>query len=1091
MIKNKRLPVWSGVLLLGWLPAFSSFGAEARHFLHGHVPAVVAGLRATGFLPATNELQLAIGLPLRNEAALDSLIHELYNPGSRQFHRYLTPEEFTAQFGPSAADYQAVIAFALTNGLRVIKTYPNRMVLDVAAPVADIEQAFGVTLKTYRHPKEQRDFYAPSVEPSVPTNLPVADLWGLSDYARPHPLAIVANATNAAPSTYNGSGVNGSYRGADFRNAYVPGTALTGVGQTVAVVEFDGYYSADIVNYEQQCGYASVPLTNVLVNVTGTPGYSGIADAVLEVSLDIELAIAMAPGLSRVMVYEGSNPYDVYNQISSDNVAKQITSSWSFDTGPGQDWLVNNFGNPVAGTTLDSLLKKMVAQGQAFFQASGDSDAYTGSAALNSSTGPIPVDSIYVTSVGGTSLTMNGTGASWASESVWNWNNSGNANVGSSGGVSGNYAIPSWQTNVSMAFNGGSATYRNLPDVAMPAEAIYVIYNNGNVSGYVGGTSAAAPLWAGFCALINQQYVATTGNPIGFLNPVLYGLAATTNYAHCFHDITTGNNIGANTAGLYEAVAGYDLCTGLGSPSGINLINALVPPFIALTNAGWALQFESATPTNGAIDPGETVTVSFSFKNQGTLATSNLVATLQPNAGVLAPDGPQTYGALPAYGGYRSASFTFTAAGSCGSNLVAAVQLQDGTNNFGTFDFLLPLGKSSGLTENFDGVTPPALPPGWTTTNLAGTVVKWVATNAVSSSSPNSAFIKDTGSSSENALVSPVFAITTTNAQLSFQHYYSFDYHLGSSHIYRDGGVLEIKIGSGAFTDILAAGGSFVSGGYNNVINTVYNNPLNGRSAWVGPFNLWQTVTVNLPATAAGQSIQLRWNCGTDSSNGGAGAVGWFVDTVSVADAPPACVDVQADIAVGQSLANASLPSGQNLVYTITLTNAGPQAAENVVLVDTLPANGGFVSASPGGTFTAGTVVFSVGAMDAGSATNFLVTVSPGGGNVFTNLVSAGTITPETSTANNAVALVSMQTVLPPAVPNITAESSNTNGSFNLSLAGTPGATYILETTTNLFSVTGWQPIATNTLDTNGVWQFSDADATNFAQRFYRLKLAQ
>ena len=214
----------------------------------------------------------------------------------------------------------------------------------------------------------------------------------------------------------------------------------------------------------------------------------------------------------------------------------------------------------------------MVSQGQAFFQAAGDDDAYAGSQPLSPSSGPTPVDSIYVTSVGGTSLTMNGSGASWSSETVWNWGN----NQGTGGGVSPNYTIPSWQAGVNMSANNGSSTARNIPDVALTADAVNVVYSNG-LSSTFGGTSCAAPLWAGFCALINEQAVGSGDAEAGFLNPALYAIGQGTNYAACFHDITTGNNIGDNTAGLYVATTGYDLCTGWGTPNGTNLINALAP----------------------------------------------------------------------------------------------------------------------------------------------------------------------------------------------------------------------------------------------------------------------------------------------------------------------------------------------------------------------------------------------------------------------------------------------------------------------------------------------------------------------------------
>ena len=560
----------ASVLLLG--TTLFSFGADGnRRVLTGHRPAEVTGLPATGPVSPTRQLTLAIGLPLRNQAQLDDLIQQLYDPASTNYHQFLSCPEFTARFGPTEQDYQTVRTFLEHNGLRVINTYSNRLVMEVTGTAASINTAFGVSLRVYHHPKEARDFFAPDAEPSVPASMPMADLWGLSDYALPTPLARKTMANpSASPQNYNGTGPSSSYQGRDFRNAYVPGSPLVGSGQIAAVAEFDGYYTNDIITYEANCGYTNVPLTNVLLGVTGTPGYSGLANAVAEVSLDIELLIAIAPGLSQMMVYEGNNPYTVFNRIASDNKAKTISCSWSWSRGPTYKW-THGTGN----YTLDAVLSQMVAQGQSFFVAAGDADADTGSQSVNSSTGPIPVDSIYATSVGGTSLTMNGSGSSWSSETVWNWGN----NVGTAGGVSSNYTIPSWQTNVSMAFNNGSTRYRNFPDVALTADAIAVIYNNGS-SAIFGGTSCAAPLWAGFTALVNQQAAATGGSAVGFLNPALYGIAAGPNYANCFHDVTTGNNAGTNTPGLYNATNGFDLATGLGTPAGTNLINVLAPPAI-------------------------------------------------------------------------------------------------------------------------------------------------------------------------------------------------------------------------------------------------------------------------------------------------------------------------------------------------------------------------------------------------------------------------------------------------------------------------------------------------------------------------------
>jgi len=579
--KSRQASLLAILLLVSALPALA-----AQRTLSGVVPPVVAKLVANGRPTATSDLSIDIGLPLRNPAELDGFIHQLYDPASTNFHKFVTPPEFAERFGPTEADYEDIIHFARTNGLSVSETFTNRLVLSVRGKVTDIERAFQVTLRTYRHPAEARDFYAPDREPSVPASLRLLSVEGLDDYNRPRHLAKKRTATQASPLSFNGTGPGNQYAGRDFRNAYVPGTALDGTGQKVALLEYSDYFRVDITNYANIVGAVIgvtnyVPLLNVVVNGT-VPATTDNG----EVALDIEMAMAMAPMLSQIIVYEKNTVSStLMNRIATDNLAKQVSSSWS----------VGNWNSSTA-TTYDNILKNMAAQGQSFFQASGDSDAYTGSHPLDSGI-TVPVDSPYLTAVGGSTLTMNGGGTSWNSETVWNYNLSGIPNLGSGGGISAFYARPSWQTNISMANNSGSITFRNIPDVAMTADNLFVVYNNGDASGnsYFMGTSAAAPLWAGFCALVNQQSVAVNGTTVGFLNPALYALAGSPSYPTFFHDITTGNNIGTNTAGLFNAVAGYDLATGLGTPNGTNLINALAPTLpLFLTQAA------GRTVTNGA-----------------------------------------------------------------------------------------------------------------------------------------------------------------------------------------------------------------------------------------------------------------------------------------------------------------------------------------------------------------------------------------------------------------------------------------------------------------------------------------------------------
>jgi len=570
MVFKRRFWLILGLLALPDLLGNAAFGSDWK-ILPGHVPRELSKLTPNGRLAATNQLRLAIGVPLRDSAGLDQFLAQLYDPASPNYRHYLTPGEFTARFGPTEQDYEAVEQFAQSSGLTIVKTHDNRLVLDVAGPAAAVENALHIRLQTYQHPAEARQVFAPDTEPTVAADLPVADIQGLSDYFKPHPRLKkrdVAKVVFKGGSAPDGSG---SYFGNDFRNAYAAGVTLTGAGEMVGLLEFDGYYAGDIAAYAAAAGGGRA---NIVVQRVLLDGYDGVpttgADSGNgEVSLDIEMAMAMAPGLSQIVVFEGGpNGFqnDLLNSMVQNSTVKNLACCWGWSGGPN--------------TTTDNIFKEMASQGQSFFNASGDNGAFTiGANSANAVDDPnsdnAPSSSPYITEVGGTTLTMNGTAASYSSETVWNWGgNSGS----SSGGVSSYYKIPSWQSGTSMAANQGSTTQRNIPDVALTADNVSVYYGNGS-SDVFGGTSCAAPLWAGFMALVNQQ-AATLGKPaVGFINPAVYAIGNGQNagysYAACFHDTTTGNNFWSASPSAYSAVAGYDLCTGWGTPNGASLISAL------------------------------------------------------------------------------------------------------------------------------------------------------------------------------------------------------------------------------------------------------------------------------------------------------------------------------------------------------------------------------------------------------------------------------------------------------------------------------------------------------------------------------------
>jgi hypothetical protein len=657
---KKRHPAsWLlAALILHWTVC-AAFSKDMK-MLGGHVPEVISKLPPKGRLAATNELHLAIGLPLHDAAGLAVFLGQAYDPASPHFRQFLTPAEFTARFGPTEKDYEFVKEFARTNGLNITTTYANRLVLDVAGPVAAIEKAFHLTLRTYRHPTEERDFFSPDAEPTVDSALPVVDVEGLSDYWRPRcRLCQPMRAPDSKPKSGSAPDGSGSYFGDDFRNAYVPGTALTGAGQSVGLLEFDGFYTNDIAAYAAAAGdgRTNIAIQTVLLdNYDGFPT-SGTNNA--EVSLDIEMAMAMAPGLAAIVVFEagpnGSQNDLLEAMLTAGGTVKNLSCSWGWGGGPG--------------ATTDNIFTNMAALGLSFFNASGDSDAFTtGSNSVNGvdnpSTENAPSSCPIITQVGGTALTMNANGASYATETAWNrdFEYGSTDGVGSSGGTSSYYPIPNWQTNiVNLSGVGGSITNRNVPDVALTAEDIYVIDGgSGTGSGGNAGTSCAAPLWAAFTALVNQQAAADGLPPVGFINPALYAIAAGPGYLACFHDIITGNNTWSGSPNLFYAAAGYDLCTGLGTPNGTSLINALAGfnPLVVSPLAGAAVgvaggpfsitsgNFQLTNAGSFALTwslVGTSVWLDFSATN-GTLmaaAQTNLACSLNPSANNL-PAGTYT-----------------------------------------------------------------------------------------------------------------------------------------------------------------------------------------------------------------------------------------------------------------------------------------------------------------------------------------------------------------------------------------------------------------------------------------------------------------
>ncbi len=484
--------------------------ASAQSVMTHHVYEAVrnGSARMNGRLRADQALSLDVVLPLRDPAGLSAFLAALYNPASAAYHHYLTPAEFTAAFGPAQADYDAAVGYLTANGLTVTGGSRDGMDIQVAGPVSAIEAAFRVQLLTYKHPTEDRTFYSPDTEPT--TGLPF-QLWhvsGLDNYSVPRPLVESINdyaaanhmdANGVIGHATTGSGPSASFLGSDMRGAYYgvtgPG-ALGGRGPEPWAAEFlGGTNLADLNTYYANVSQTNtVPITLLSVDGTSTSCTRHCDDT--EQTLDMTQALGMAPGLASLTMYIGSTDTAILSAMTTHSpLPATIGCSWGW--------------TPADPSTLDPYFQRMAAQGQTFFAASGDYSTWS----ANGNSEAWPADDANVVSVGGTDLIRRQRQRRVAV---------GDGVRADSGRLTrpDKIAIPSWQqiSGVINSSNQGSTTLRNGPDVA--ANANFTFYTcadqkacNANL---YGGTSFAAPMWAGFVALANQQLASGHQNPVGF-----------------------------------------------------------------------------------------------------------------------------------------------------------------------------------------------------------------------------------------------------------------------------------------------------------------------------------------------------------------------------------------------------------------------------------------------------------------------------------------------------------------------------------------------------------------------------------------------
>ena len=582
--------------------------SQAQSMMTHHVRDLVRNGQAqsNGRLPQNQMMNLDIVLPVRNQAALDQFVADVYDPASANYRHFLTPREFTARFGPTETDYNAVLQFAQMNGLAVMGGSRDGMDVQVRGSVAAVEAAFHVRMQTYKHPKENRNFFSADQEPKTDLAFNLWHVSGLDNYSTPHPLvvskseyaaAMGIDANKVVSHATTGSGPSASFLGSDMRAAYYGSGSLTGAGQNLGLLEYYGTNLADLQTYYANIGQTYPGNIIKLLSTDGTSTactYPGCDDT--EQNLDMTQALGMAPGLASLTVYVGSSDTAIISAMTTHSpLPTTIGCSWGW--------------TPADPSTLNPYFQKMAAQGQSFFTASGDNSTWRATGRSEA----WPADNAYVISVGGTDLVTSSAGGPWASETAW---------VDSGGGISpDSVAIPSWQqiAGVINSSNRGSTTLRNGPDVS--ANANFTFYTCADqtscLANSYGGTSFAAPMWAGYLALVNQQLAANGKGPAGFINPTIYQQNVGSAYATDFHDVTSG------TSGSYSAVTGYDLVTGWGSPTPA-LVNALTgtqtqPDFTIAASPGSVTVAPGAQGTSGisiGAVGGFSGAVTLSYSNQ-------------------------------------------------------------------------------------------------------------------------------------------------------------------------------------------------------------------------------------------------------------------------------------------------------------------------------------------------------------------------------------------------------------------------------------------------------------------------------------------
>ena len=539
-----RLPAF---LFLSLLLCSAAYAAPARKPVHGTVSPNVAQATDDGKESTSTKHEIYVGLALRNRDALEAFLHDVQDPSSPRFSQFLTQEQFNASFAPTPEAESALVSFLDASGLTVTDRFPNRLLVGSTGSVNAIERAFGVEMHKVHF--KGKPHFAAFGEASLPADLAdsVDGILGLDDLA---PMQQHARPSGPVEQPAAALGTNCCHLSPNDLTTFYNDTAgYDGTGQTIVIAGAYAWSDTDNTTFSSTWGLPALPAGSGQV-CTGSKNAAGCkfsSSNSIEVALDVEYTHGTAPRARILNYMAGSTALSsftaMYNRIVTNNPGHVVTTSWgSCEAGVS------------SGTqkTNDNIFANANAIGQSWFAASGDNGSRDCGSTL---TVDHPANSPHVMGVGGTHPTCSGGMASgnpactgYGSESGWS---------GSGGGVSQVFARPLFQMSCGIA----AGSQRLVPDVALEADTSpgnYVV--EGGRWYIVGGTSGAAPQWAGLFSQLNQKK-ATNG--LGNPGTRLYQLCGTTGY----HDVTSGSN------GDYSAAPGFDMVTGLGTPNAQSLMS--------------------------------------------------------------------------------------------------------------------------------------------------------------------------------------------------------------------------------------------------------------------------------------------------------------------------------------------------------------------------------------------------------------------------------------------------------------------------------------------------------------------------------------